>query len=185
MQHYTYRARSEQPARPIRTSLALGAAVLALTLSAPFASAAESGGVTQALNTVNATLNALINTVNGLVASVNRLVAFNTAPGSTVLVTPPLVGALSQSVGCQVVNIGATRANVTTTLFNSDGTLPPRRVTRVLTLDPGRMSGFSLPGRLQEAYRQFSADVPTSQLRANIVVTGANGGGTVASANAY
>ena len=185
MQHYIYRGRSEQPARPTRTSLALGTAVLALALSPPLALAAESGGVPQALNTVNATLNALINTVNGLAASVNRLVATNTAPSSTVLTTPPLVGALSQRVTCGVVNIGATPANVTTTLFVSDGTLPLRRVTRVSTLDPGRIGGVGSPGNLQAAYCQFSADVPTSQLRANIDVEDGNGGGTVASANAY
>ena len=180
MRHYIYRGRSEQPTRPTRTSLALGTAVLALALSAPLASAAESGGVPQALNTVNATLNALINTVNGLVASVNRLVASTTAPGSTVLVTPPLIAA--NEVACQVVYTGATKANVTITL--STGYNTPD--TRVYTIDPSsRVAIFLGPGQQASSYCQFSADVPLSQLRANIAAFSPGRNSTVASANAY
>jgi hypothetical protein len=96
-----------------------------------------------------------------------------TTTGPTILSTPPLSGETTQSMACQIANVGSTPVNISIVMFGHLGeVLTTREVT---AFEPHHSVGIAIAGNRSQAWCQFTVDVPASQVRADMVVfTGTN-----------
>src|SRR5215207_2465131 len=148
---------------------ALAAATAAVLGLGATSVVAETGGVPQALNQLQATVNTLIATVNQLTIKVDQLP--KAGPSAPALYTSALVAQTGQSVACSVTNIGPTPTRVEVAVFNGSGALLG---AVSLFVAPMANSRGTLAGPGTYACRFTPSDVPTSQLRAIATLTGAD-----------
>jgi hypothetical protein len=137
------------------------AGALALALVSPMASAQAGNSIVEKLNQLAISLNELITGVAGLDTGLRHLA------DPTVLATAPVLHAAGQGLGCTVTNVGPGTATVNIALMAANG------VPAVAGNPPlpagAAASVFGSVAVNTLAYCRFTADVPTSTLRAAMV----------------